>query len=175
MTLHEWGIFHGSDKAYAHNYLNFYEAKIGMPHSILEFGVLNGASLKMWRDKYNAFVIGLDIEKKQPITGITVLQMDATDEKTATYLSNLYNNFDLIVDDASHMVADQIKSFQLFWPFVNKGGCYIIEDCHTMHYDQYNPSKIDFKAWVESLGIEHEYFLRVPGDESDSMTLIFWK
>jgi len=80
MTLHEWGIFHGSDKAHAHNYLNFYEAKIGLPHSILEFGVLNGASLKMWRDKYNAFVIGLDIEKKQPINGITVLQMDATHE-----------------------------------------------------------------------------------------------
>lgn len=175
MTLHEWGIFHGSDKAYAHNYCHFYEAKVGLPHSILEFGVLNGASLKMWRDKYNGFVIGLDIEKKKPVDGVTILQMDATDEKTATFFSYHYNNFDLIVDDASHMVADQIKSFNLFWPFVNKGGCYIIEDCHTMHYDQYNPDKIDFKSWVESLGIEHEYFWRVPGDESDSGTLIFWK
>lgn len=175
MTLHEYAVMHGSDKGKAHKYCDFYEQRIGNPHSILEFGVLNGASLKMWRDRYNPFVIGLDIEKKPDIPGVTVLQLDATDEKTATWFTYIYNGFDLILDDASHMVADQIKSFQLFWPLVKDGGHYIIEDCHTMHYEQYNPTKIDFKAWVESLGIKHEYYWRVPGDESDSGTLIFYK
>lgn len=171
MTLHEWGLHHGSDKATAHKYLDFYEARIGEPQYILEFGVLNGASLKMWRDRYNeALVIGFDIEKKKPIDGVSIYEMDCTDPKI-----DFYTEIDLIVDDASHNTIDQIKAFEFWWPHVNKGGHYIIEDCHTMHYTQYNPTKIDFKAWVESLGIRHEYFWRVPGDESDSGTVIFYK
>ena len=48
MTLHDYGLQYGSDKATHHGYLTFYEAHIGEPKSIIEFGILNGASLKMW-------------------------------------------------------------------------------------------------------------------------------
>jgi hypothetical protein len=173
MTLHEWAIHHGSDKGKAHQYCDFYESRIGTPKSIIEFGVLNGASLKMWRDAYpGAVVIGLDIEDKKAPEGTYVFKVDASKEN---WIVRLNPSFDLILDDASHMTQDQIDSFNLWWPLVNKGGHYVIEDCHTMHYTGYNPTGIDFKAWVKGLGIKHEYYNRVPGDESDSMTLIFYK
>ena len=173
MTLHQHGLHHGSDKATAHGYLDFYEARIGKPKSILEFGVLGGASLAMWRDAYPAAtVIGLDINKVTPPDGTYFFRLDCTSEN---WITKIKPSFDLIIDDAGHMTLDQVAAFELWWPMVAKGGHFIIEDCHTMHYTQYNPTKFDFKDWVKGLGIKHEYFWRVPGDESDSMTVIFYK
>jgi len=172
-TLHEFGIIHGSDKAKAHNYLDFYESRIGEPKSIIEFGVLRGSSLKMWHDRYpDATVIGLDINKTDAPEGTFTFKIDAAKEN---WITKLNPRFDLILDDASHLTTDQISSFDLWWPLVAKGGCYIIEDIHTMHYDAYNPTKIDLKKWVAELDLPHEYFSRVPNDESDSMTLIIYK
>ena len=173
MTLHEHAVHHGSDKGKAHKYCDFYESRIGEPKRIIEFGILNGASLKMWRDRYrDAVVIGLDIVDTVAPDGCYTFKIDAS---KPNWITKLEAQFDLILDDASHMVVDQISSFELWWPLVAKGGHYVIEDCHTMHYSQYNPAGIDFKRWVESLNIKHEYYSRVPGDESDSMTLIFYK
>lgn len=172
MTLHEHGLKHGSDKATAHGYLDFYEARIGNPKSILEFGVLGGASLAMWRDAYPATtVIGLDINKVTPPDNTYFFQLDCTRE---SWITKIKPSFDLIIDDAGHMTLLQVAAFELWWPMVAKGGHFIIEDCHTMHYTQYNPTKFDFKDWVEGLGIKHEYFKRLE-DESDSMTVIFYK
>jgi hypothetical protein len=172
--LHDIGIRHGTDKATAHKYLDFYEQHIGSPRTILEFGVLNGASLRMWRDAFpDASVIGFDTNPTVNPEGTHVLKGDATDKNN--WLRLWQPKFDLIIDDASHMVADQIAAFNLWWPCVNDGGHYIIEDIHTMHYDHYNPEKVDVKKWIEGLGIRHEYFWRVPGDESDSGTVIFFK
>ncbi len=173
MTLHQHGLRHGSDKATAHNYLHFYEQRIGNPKSILEFGVLGGASLAMWRDFFpRATVIGLDINKVVPPDGTFFFRLDCTQPN---WITAIKPSFDLIIDDAGHMTLDQVKAFDLWWPMVAEGGMFIIEDCHTMHYEQYNPMKVDFKGWVAGLGIKHEYFWRVPGDESDSGTIIFYK
>jgi trans-aconitate methyltransferase len=173
MTLHDYAVHHGSDKGKYHKYCDFYEARIGDPKRIIEFGVLDGASLKMWRDRYpGTVVIGLDIEDKKAPDGTYTFKIDASKE---SWITKLQPTFDLIIDDASHFTHEQISIFDLWWPLVASGGHYIIEDCHTMHYDHYNPEKIDFKAWVKSLGIKHEWYWRVEGDESDSGTLIFYK
>lgn len=176
ITLHDYGILHGSDKATHHNYCGFYQTHLNDPKVILEFGVLNGASLKMWRDFYaGSLVIGLDIEPKPIIEGCLIYQADATNPSSVAIVTKLTPSFDLIVDDASHNSKDQIAAFELWWPLINRGGRYVLEDLHTMHYTSYNPDGIDMKKWVESLGIPHKYFNRVSGDESDSMTLIFFK
>lgn len=171
--LHDIGLRHGTDKATHHKYLDFYEARIGNPASILEFGVLNGASLRMWRDAFpDAAVIGLDIAPKVEPEGTNVFRVDCTNLNS--WIRRLEPKFDLIIDDGSHVIQDMIAGFNIWWPLINDGGHYIIEDCHTMHYEEYNPNKIDFKKWVTSTGIRHEYFCRTK-DESDSMTVILFK
>jgi len=170
MTLHEWGLFHKTDKATAHNYLHFYEARIGKPKSILEFGVRDGASLKMWRDAFpTAMVMGFDINPPIAINGVITLQVDCTEAMPGD------QEYDLIIDDASHITVDQIKTFNNWWAAVVPGGYYILEDIHAAAYDLYNPTHIDFDAWVKSLGIMYEYFWRDPNDKSDSGTVIFYK
>jgi hypothetical protein len=171
--LHDIGLKHGTDKATAHKYLDFYEARIGTPKIIYEFGVLNGASLRMWHEAFpDATIIGFDINPVVQPEGTFVVKMDASKRN---YITDFKPSVDLIVDDASHITQEQIDTFNLWWPFIAPGGCYIIEDIHTMHYTGYNPTGIDLKKWISDLGIRHEYYTRVPGDESDSMTVILYK
>lgn len=170
--LHNWAITHGSDKGTAHQYCDFYQANIGTPKTIIEFGVLNGASLKMWRDMYpGSVVIGLDIEDKKPIPGVYIFNIDATKEN---WITKITPRFDLIVDDASHVVEDQIASFNLWWPLVNKGGCYIIEDIHASLFTAYNKTGFDMFGWVEDLPYRKKHYRRSPS-ETDSMTVIIFK
>lgn len=170
MTLHEWGLFHKTDKATFHGYCDFYQEHIGNPRSILEFGVKDGASLKMWRDAYpEASVIGMDINPAKPIIGVQVLMRDCLEGNIC------HSKHDLIIDDASHNTLDQITTFGLWWEAVNKGGAYLVEDVHTQHFTQYNPTKIDFHDWLISLDLPFEYFWRMPEDHSDSGTVIIYK
>jgi len=171
-TLHEWAVYHGSDKGKAHKYCDFYQEHIGQPKSIIEFGVLNGSSLKMWRDAYpGSVVIGLDIEEKTPVDGAFVFKVDATKE---SWITRLKPKFDLILDDASHVVEDQIASFNLWWPLLNKGGCYIIEDIHASLFTAYNKTGMDMFGWVADLPYPKKHYRRSPA-ETDSMTVIIFK
>ncbi len=42
--------------------------------------------------------------------------------------------FDIILDDGGHTMKQQITSFKILYPFVKKGGIYIIEDLHTSYW-----------------------------------------
>jgi hypothetical protein len=39
-----------------------------------------------------------------------------------------YNYFDIIVDDGSHHIDDVISNFDNYFPLLNDGGIYIVED-----------------------------------------------
>lgn len=176
MTLHEYGLYHGSDKATAHQYLDFYQTEIGNPRIIMEFGVKDGASMKMWREFYaGSLVVGLDINNPPCVEGCLIYEKDATKQSTVDMLTALIPQYDLIVDDASHMVTDQIDSLNLWWPYVKPGGHYIIEDIHTQYYDHYNPMKFWLANTLEALGITYKEFWRDPSDKSDSGTVILYK
>lgn len=176
MTLHEYGEFYNSDKATHHHFCGFYQAHLNQPKVILEFGILNGGSLKMWRDFYEpALVIGLDIEEKPPVEGCLIFKRDAVDTDTVQMLTTFVKNFDVIIDDASHNTNDQIMAFEMWWPYVNEGGRYIIEDIHASFFDHYNPNKIDLEQWVKDTGIEHKFYWKDPAVKNDSGTVMFFK
>lgn len=42
--------------------------------------------------------------------------------------------FDLIIDDASHEVDDQVRLLKALIPFLKAGGFYVVEDCCTGHW-----------------------------------------
>jgi len=176
MTLQEIGLKHNTDKAYAHHYCDFYQENLPDRESkirILEIGVKDGASLRMWREYYpNAEVVGIDINKSIKIEGCTVLQMDQCDQ----YALSLLGNFDIIIDDGSHMTLHQQLSFlQLFYNNLNEKGIYIMEDVHTSFYPDYINSKIntyDFLAVISHLKIKE--WCRIP-DKLDSLTMLIYK
>jgi hypothetical protein len=143
-TLNQIGFMCGTDKATAHNYLNFYQQILEgfNPVDILEIGVLNGASLRMWKLFYpDARVCGIDTNDPIKVEGCEVIQADATD---VFYLETLFAGrmFSLIIDDGSHFTKDQQIAFHfLFNNKLSSDGFYIMEDIHTSFIHQFVNSK----------------------------------
>jgi hypothetical protein len=48
-----------------------------------------------------------------------------------------YKQFDLIIDDGSHVNSDMLFSFNKLFPQVVHGGVYVIEDCCTSYWKKY--------------------------------------
>jgi cephalosporin hydroxylase len=136
-----------SPKRVGHNYTPAYHAILG-PHrdevrKVLEIGVWFGASLKMWEGYFpNAQVYGIEKEPQPELATrllefprIHVIVGDASLPATRDVLiaGSGPEPFDLIVDDGSHIGAEVMKNFDLYFPLVRRGCPYIIEDCkpHT--------------------------------------------
>jgi hypothetical protein len=136
MSIQELLTKYNSDKI-AHSYGPIYE-KLFAPlrekvTRVLEIGVFQGGgSLKAWRDYFpNAQVIGLDIDPFCMCKGerIETRLIDATN---AGQLEMVPGDFDIIIDDGSHVLADQIKSFNLLFPKLKDDGLYVIEDIQNL-------------------------------------------
>lgn len=91
-----------------------------------------GASLKMWRDFFpNAQIFGADIRPETIFedTRIKTYLCDETKKEDLTKLiENTGPDIDLVVDDASHHVDDQIFASRTLLPLLKKDIIYIIED-----------------------------------------------
>ena len=55
--------------------------------------------------------------------------------------------FDIIIDDASHQLDQQVISFMVLWPKVRVGGLYILEDINSCEVANL------FRAWVPDLDL----------------------
>lgn len=136
---------HGSDKhtgdKTGHAYGPFYD-ELFTPlrdkiHSVLELGVLGGASLRAWRDFFpDCFVIGLDhaVEPREEWQ-ISVRKADVTKaDEVDLALGNA--KFDFCCDDGSHWLHDQIKSWEIIWPRIKPGGIWVTEDVQNQESHQ---------------------------------------
>ncbi len=125
------------------HFIKFYESHIltRKPNKLLEIGVQTGRSLRMWRRALpTARIIGLDINEptEELDEGIDFVQGSQTDEKLLSSLSF----FDVIIDDGSHMTADQQKTYQLLFPRLKSGGLYVIEDLEPSREQEFKNSPL---------------------------------
>lgn len=157
--LHELGMKHGTDKATFHGYCDFYEQHLpATVDQLLEIGIMDGASLKMWRDYYpGAVIIGVDVDERRArmkIPGVVCAWIDATEDSEVELLAASKGPFEVIIDDGSHMTADQQRSFELLWPAVAPGGVYVIEDLHTSYMTNYVNSRQTTIEWLEDMAAQ---------------------
>lgn len=164
--LNDIGLKFNTDKSSRfHNYLDFYEMELpdrSFDGRLLEIGIMDGYSMQMWREYYPdaAEIIGLDIMPKDHlgVPGVTMLQMNATD----VVAMKMLGDFDIVVDDGSHMSLEQQQAF--FWFYYNQlnaGGYYVIEDLWTSDMTAYINSEYTTKQVLKSLehaGMEMKYF-----------------
>lgn len=96
--------------------------------NILEIGVHNGESLRLWRDYFRkAQVFGLDINPNTFFEEERI-QVFIGDQGSKEDLDEIPGSFDIVCDDGSHVNELTIKSFKYLWPRIEPGGLYIIED-----------------------------------------------
>lgn len=172
-VLNDIGLKYDADKSSRfHHYLDFYQEQLPdreFSGRLLEIGVMDGLSMKMWREYYpNAEIVGIDIKKDMPSymhnddwqvpESVKLITCDGTDPKQLAALGN----FDIIIDDGSHYMSHQQKSFKhLYYNQLNKGGVYILEDLWTSYIDFYQDAKITTIAYLKQLqkkGMKMTYF-----------------
>jgi SAM-dependent methyltransferase len=135
--LAKLALKYGADKETIHGYTEAYEkALLYMQNSataVLEIGVRDGPSLRMWRDFFpRATIFGVDIDPKYMISGEDRIVTYLADAKRADRMAEVLDRIapcDLIVDDCDpHTPEDQIAFLKQCWPYVRPGGVYILED-----------------------------------------------
>jgi 8-demethyl-8-(2-methoxy-alpha-L-rhamnosyl)tetracenomycin-C 3'-O-methyltransferase len=141
VSLHDIGMRHGTDKAwchgYTHRYAPLFEPLRDQPIRLLELGVKDGASLRMWREYFpNASIFGLDINPVV-VPNCTVFVGDQADPLVIGNAGDNCGPFDVIIDDASHISSKTIASFELLWPHLRPGGVYAIEDTHAAYHEHF--------------------------------------
>ena len=131
----DWGGDKGSEHSYIESYEQILESKRYDKLNVLEIGVQYGSSVKMWKEYFEKSTIyGLDLKPhciKYEEDRIIVKIMDATKKDDIDkYLNNI--KFDVIIDDGSHELQDQLNAFHLLWSKLNLGGYYVIEDIYDI-------------------------------------------
>jgi 23S rRNA U2552 (ribose-2'-O)-methylase RlmE/FtsJ len=126
---------YNSDKGNYHSYVDYY-GKLFEPYKekykrILEVGVLDGGSLRLWADYFeDSSVTGIDIDPSCSQYNEKNISIHIGDSTTSTGIDESIGEtvFDLILDDGSHEPLDQIRTFEGLYSRVVAGGIYIIED-----------------------------------------------
>jgi len=125
--------------AHDHNFVEIYEKFFFQwkndPIRILEIGIYTGGSLGLWYDYFQrASIFGIDIEPKTQYENDrtkTFVADQVRRDQLKRFIDTYGGDFDIIIDDGGHAMAQQQVSFGFLFPFVKSGGYYIIEDLHT--------------------------------------------
>lgn len=135
--LNKIGEYYGTDKQYLHNYYNRFYQKLLSPYQqncdILEIGVLDGASLKVWNDFFDSGIIhGIDINNYQSeLDRVSMFNVDQSSQEKLMEFSNNGFKYDVIIDDGSHKMEDVQITAQILFENVKSGGVLVIEDLQT--------------------------------------------
>lgn len=123
----------GTDKQTNHAYGDAYDSIFTDRLSVtlmMEIGVADGSSLLAWREAFpNATVVGMDIHPADKARGDR-LEFHLGDQCNQADCDRAAAGrlFDVIVEDATHQLADTMLTLMYMWQYVRPGGLYIIEE-----------------------------------------------
>ena len=119
------------------NYLEVYERHFscfrGRKPVILEIGVRRGGSLDVWKKYFgsDSTIVGIDIDpscQRMQSHGFHIHIGDQSDENFLEKVLGGYQEFDVVIDDGSHIASHMIKSFEYIYPKMSANGIYVVED-----------------------------------------------
>ncbi len=122
-----------------HNYTEVYEYFFlplkYAPIRILEIGIEEGGSLRLW-EKYfpNAAIFGIDIVNKEYMNSKrlkTFVGDQASRQALSSFIEKSGGDFDIIIDDGGHTMEQQQISLGFLFKYLKPGGLYVLEDLHT--------------------------------------------
>lgn len=187
--LDSLGIKYGTDKSSkCHDYLDFYEDifesyffGLGSDVKLLEIGVRDGSSVKMWRDFFgrNSVIIGIDKETTKGIYGAIVTIADAYSKEGLNYIKTIRPP--ILIDDGSHKSYDIITLIDFLleskdnFPYI-----FIYEDCHAAFFEEYTPkgTKNAYHYALEKFDNDPQFIVKIHkrfDDFSDSVTMVVIK
>jgi len=148
MSLEDLADNNRTDKNTTHSYLPLYQKllvkKKETAKNVLEVGIQNGGSIKLWHDFFiNANVYGLDIEhidsKNINVTDIVnnekiILHTSCDAYNKEFFYNNFLNKnikFDFILDDGPHTLQTMVEFIYYYSQLMTDDGILIIEDVQS--------------------------------------------
>ena len=110
-------------------------------------GIYHGSSIKSWREYFSkAKIYTADVDEE---TFLTISDLDVEyfycNQDNPQSIQNMWKNdslndieFDVIIDDGSHLFNDQVKSFGILKNKMKSDGIYIIEDVNDIDSKKQN-------------------------------------
>jgi SAM-dependent methyltransferase len=153
-------------------YTDFYHENLkelkGKKLDILEIGTAKGdgiASFYFYFPYSN--LIGVDnnpFKTRYKSKRIRNMYVDISSRQILKNLTNHLNQkFDLIIEDCSHKLIDQILCFSENFKNLKKGGIYIVEDLNFPEiHKKYNPTNeaVDLKTILKKINLGEEIFTK---------------
>lgn len=153
-----------TDKISVHGYHRFYNRAFApfrhMHVRLLEIGVLEGGSLKLWTaffpryEKVWGLGHGADSLQSIDIPGAEIFHGDQSKKAD---LDNVVlrtgGDYDIIVDDGSHVPLHQVFTFLILFPHVKPGGVYIVEDIETSFWSTSGANLYGYK--IDGAGVHN--------------------
>jgi len=168
-----------------HGYTNMYELLLSHKRdeykTILEIGVAEGASHKMWYEYFpNAMIYGIDNFHGMSQQAIDTRIAHVDNERIKTFVGDQTDGeflqsflpdttFDLIIDDGGHGSWQHQISFRYLFPRLKSGCYYIIEDLATClmrefrEHDDLRSSSIEWLKSIQNNVSPFSYY--IPQDE----------
>jgi predicted O-methyltransferase YrrM len=114
----------------------------GKKITVVEFGVSHGGSLQMWKHYFGprARIIGVDINPKCAALTEPQIEVVIGDQEDREFLRELAQRVgpvDVLIEDGGHTAAQQVNTFEEFWPHIRNGGVFLMEDLHTAYWANY--------------------------------------
>jgi hypothetical protein len=145
MNLVELADNSKTDKNTIHSYLPLYqtlfESKKYTAKNVLEIGIFNGGSIKLWNDFFtNANIYGLDIIHKNHVVDELlndkrIILYTSTDAYDSNFFKShfLDKNIkcDIMLDDGPHTLESMKKFINLYSQIMTDDGILIIEDVQS--------------------------------------------
>ena len=169
--LHEnhYGNFSDKWSLYLAEYDRLFLEYRDKPINLLEVGIQNGGSLEIWAKFFlhAKNLIGCDIDEKcASITfddsRIKVIIGDANSQGIYRKVTRISDEYDVIIDDGSHLSSDIVKTFSLYFSHPVDGGIFIAEDLHCSYWGEFEGGLYDpysslafFKKLADVVGHEH--------------------
>ncbi len=148
------------------------------PIAFLEIGINRGGSIRLWEEYFSeASIYAIDVRQRcmrEASDRTTVDMVDQSNRDELTAYAEKRGNFDIIIDDGSHMTGHQILTFDTLWPHVKPGGIYVVEDTRTSYDWRFVDSEITAVEYF--LSMVHEVNMSVakrPEGTKDIYTMIF--
>jgi hypothetical protein len=157
-NLNKLATVHKTDKNrfhfYTQHYQNHFKRFKFKKIKLLEIGVggydnplSGGQSLRMWKSFFPfARIFSLDIFEKSFLQErrIKIFKGSQIDEDFLMTVCSKAGEFDLIIDDGSHINEHVIKTFEILFPKLKDGGIYVIEDTQTSYWKEYGGTSDNF-------------------------------
>lgn len=162
-SFKELCLKHGTDKVIGRHQFHDYDLRYPIyfesirtnPVKLLEIGVQDGCSIRMWEDYFpNACITGIDIDPKCANLDFDRSKIFIGKQEDTDFLlgvSSRRGPFDIIIDDGGHICWEQQQTFKTLFPLLSDGGIYVIEDLRTSYMKPYGGEYESNRSTIELL------------------------